>query len=53
MACRAKRLALYSHDHMRTDDNVAAVEAQCQELVGIAEADLTLFAAAEGMSIAL
>jgi phosphoribosyl 1,2-cyclic phosphodiesterase len=53
MACRAKRLALYSHDHTRTDDNIAAVEAHCQELVGIAQADLELFAAAEGMSIAL
>ncbi|GGZ65142.1 MBL fold metallo-hydrolase [Paraglaciecola chathamensis] len=53
MACRAKRLALYSHDHSRTDDNVAAVEAHCQELVAIAEADLELFAAAEGMCITL
>jgi len=52
-AWRAKRLALYSHDHTRTDDNIAAVEAHCQELVGIAQADLELFAAAEGMSIAL
>lgn len=52
MACRAKRLALYSHDHTRTDDNIASVEAQCQELIAIAEADLQLFAAAEGMNIA-
>ncbi|WP_166423935.1 MBL fold metallo-hydrolase [Paraglaciecola sp. 20A4] len=51
MACRAKRLALYSHDHTRTDDNIASVEAQCQELIAIAEADLVLFAAAEGMCI--
>lgn len=53
MACRAKRLALYSHDHTRTDDNIAQVEAHCQELVKIAEADLDLFAAAEGLSLAL
>lgn len=53
MACRAKRLALYSHDHTRTDENIAQVEEHCQELVKIAQADLELFAAAEGMSLAL
>lgn len=53
LACRAKRLALYSHDYTRTDDNIAAVEAHCQELVGIAQANLHVFAAAEGMRIVL
>ena len=51
MACRAKRLALYSHDHIRTDDEIEAVEQHCQELVEIAEVDLRMFAAAEGLCI--
>lgn len=51
MACKAKRLALYSHDHTRTDVEIAEIEQQCQELVKVAEADIQLFAAAEGMEI--
>lgn len=51
MACQAKRLALYSHDHIRTDDEIQAVEQHCQEVVEIAEVDLRMFAAAEGMCI--
>lgn len=51
MASRAKRLALYSHDHIRTDDEIEEVEQHCQEIIEIAQIDLTMFAAAEGMSI--
>jgi phosphoribosyl 1,2-cyclic phosphodiesterase len=53
LACRAKRLALYSHDHIRTDDEIAAIESHCQEVIEIAEDDLQVFAAAEGLSIDL
>ncbi len=51
MACRAKRIALYSHDHIRTDEEISKIESHCNEVIGIAEAELALFAAAEGMEI--
>lgn len=53
MACRTKRLALYSHDHVRRDDEIDAVEAHCQEVLQIAESDLVLFASKEGQSVTL
>lgn len=53
LASRAKRLALYSHDHIRTDDDIERIETHCQEVIAIAEDDLSVFAAAEGMSIEL
>lgn len=53
MACRAKRLALYSHDHVRQDDEIDAVEAHCQEVLQIAESELELFASKEGQTITL
>ncbi|MFQ3237631.1 MAG: ribonuclease BN (tRNA processing enzyme) [Paraglaciecola sp.] len=51
MACRAKRLALYSHEN--TDENIAQVQSHCQKLIEIAKANLNLFAGAQGMSLAL
>ncbi|MCY7295461.1 MBL fold metallo-hydrolase [Alteromonas sp. a30] len=51
MASRAKRLALYSHDHIRTDDELEQVEQHCQEIIEIAQMDVKMFAAAEGLSI--
>jgi len=53
LACRAKRLALYSHDPTRTDEDISEVETHCQEVIEIAEDDLQVFAAAEGMAIEL
>lgn len=53
LACRAKRLALYSHDPIRTDDEISEVETHCQEVIEIAQDDLHVFAAAEGMAIEL
>lgn len=53
MGSRAKKMALYSHDHIRTDDEISAIERHCQELVQVVEADLALFAAAEGLSLTL
>lgn len=53
LACRAKRLALYSHDPIRTDDEISEVETHCQEVIEIAQDDLHVFAAAEGMVIEL
>jgi phosphoribosyl 1,2-cyclic phosphodiesterase len=50
MGSRAKRMALYSHDHIRTDDEIAAIEQHCREVIEIGGADLELYAAAEGMS---
>ncbi|NCP64875.1 MAG: MBL fold metallo-hydrolase [Paraglaciecola sp.] len=50
MGSRAKRMALYSHDHIRTDDEIAAIEEHCREVIEIGGADLALYAAAEGMS---
>ena len=51
MASRAKKLALYSHDHIRTDDEIEKVETHCQDVIEIAQSDLDLFAAKEGMCI--
>lgn len=51
MACRAKQLALYSHDNTRTDKELEEIEQHCQEYVRAVDADLTLFAAAEGMQL--
>lgn len=53
MGSRAKRMALYSHDHIRTDDQIAEIEKHCQEIIEIGGADLELFAAAEGLSFKL
>jgi phosphoribosyl 1,2-cyclic phosphodiesterase len=51
MASKAKRIALYSHDHIRTDEAIEKIETHCQEVIEIAEMDLELFAAAEGMTL--
>ncbi|MFT2091538.1 MBL fold metallo-hydrolase [Paraglaciecola sp. 2405UD69-4] len=53
MGCRAKRMALYSHDHIRTDDEIAEIESHCQDVIELGGADLQLFAAAEGISLTL
>ena len=53
MASRAKCIALYSHDVTRTDEQIIEIENHCNDIIQIAEADIKLFAAAEGMSIAL
>lgn len=53
MACRAKRMALYSHDPSRDDENIEKMEAHCQELTEIVQADIQLFAAAEGMVVTM
>ncbi len=53
MASNAKSMALYSHDHIRTDEEIAAIESHCQEVIEIGGADLNLFAAAEGLSFTL
>lgn len=53
MASRAKRLALYSHDPCRTDQQIDQIVAYCQELLDIAESQVELIAAAEGMQISL
>ncbi|MBE1299967.1 MAG: MBL fold metallo-hydrolase [Alteromonadaceae bacterium] len=51
MASRTKRLALYSHDHIRTDADIEKVERHCQDVIEIAQSDLEVFAAAEGICI--
>mgnify|MGYP000117894560 CR=1 FL=1 len=53
MGSRAKKMALYSHDHIRTDDEIAAIESHCQFVIEVGGADLELFAAAEGLSLTL
>lgn len=51
MAANAKRLALYSHDHFRTDDQVEAIESHCQQALAMGNTSLSLFAAAEGLCL--
>ncbi|WP_137166366.1 MBL fold metallo-hydrolase [Salinimonas lutimaris] len=53
MACRAQRLALYSHDPERTDDDIDKVLAHCHDYIASVEAPLVLEAAAEGLTIQL
>ena len=53
MGSRAKRMALYSHDHIRTDDEITNIESHCHEIIEICGADLELFAAAEGLTLKL
>lgn len=53
MACRAKKLALYSHDTCRTDSEIDVIVEECQSLLKVAECDIDLFAAAEGMKISI
>ncbi len=53
MASRAKRLALYSHDPMRTDDDIDAIEIHCREYIEIVHSDLVLFASREGQTLTL
>ena len=51
MACNAKRLALYSHDPERTDDDIDAVVAHCHRFIDAAESPLEMMAASEGLSL--
>ncbi|WP_158967380.1 MBL fold metallo-hydrolase [Paraglaciecola sp. L3A3] len=53
MASRAKRMALYSHDHIRTDDEISEIEKHCQYVIKVGGANLELFAAAEGLIVSL
>ncbi|MBN7821448.1 MBL fold metallo-hydrolase [Bowmanella sp. Y26] len=51
MACRAKSLALYSHDDMRTDDEIDQIQQHCRDIIDIGQMSVSVFAAAEGMCI--
>jgi phosphoribosyl 1,2-cyclic phosphodiesterase len=53
MGSKAKRMALYSHGHIRTDDEITEIESYCQKIIEIGGADLELFAAAEGLTLTL
>ena len=53
MGSQAKRMALYSHDHVRTDDEITEMEIHCQEIIEIDDADLERFAATEGVTLTL
>lgn len=48
MACNAKKLALYSHDPERTDDDIDNVVTHCKEYIAVAESTLQVFASKEG-----
>ncbi len=53
MAGNARRLALYSHDPERTDDDIDDVVAHCHQFIDAVKSDLSVFAAAEGQSVSL
>lgn len=53
MGSNAKRMALYSHDPDRTDDDIDKVVEHCNEYIAIAESGLELFAAFEGQTLNL
>ncbi|MDU0355619.1 hypothetical protein RS130_18510 [Paraglaciecola aquimarina] len=48
MASNVKHMALYSHDHTRTDKQLIEIEDHCHFVIESANADVELFAAAEG-----
>ena len=51
MASNAKKLALYSHDPERTDDDIDDVVKHCNEYVTVAESNLHVFASSEGLTL--
>ena len=51
MASNAKKLALYSHDPDRTDDDIDDVVRHCNEYVTVAESTLQIFASSEGLTL--
>lgn len=51
MASNAKKLALYSHDPERTDDDIDDVVKHCNEYVTVAESTLHVFASSEGLTL--
>ncbi|MEL7388060.1 MAG: MBL fold metallo-hydrolase [Pseudomonadota bacterium] len=51
MACNAKKLALYSHDPERTDDDIDNVVTHCKEYIAVAESTLQVFASKEGQTL--
>ena len=51
LASKVGQLALYSHDHMRTDTDIENIERQCQSVTEVADMGLRIFAAAEGMNL--
>ncbi len=53
IACKAKQLALYSHDPERTDNEIDVIVEQCEQFIATAESDLKVFGAFEGLSITL
>lgn len=51
MASNCKRLALYSHDPERTDEDIDGIIEHCNQYIEIAESPLEMFAASEGLSL--
>ena len=51
MASNAKKLALYSHDPERTDDDIDEVVKHCNEYVTVAESTLHVFASSEALTL--
>lgn len=51
MASNAKKLALYSHDPERTDDDIDDVVKHCNDYVTVAESTLHVFASSEGLTL--
>jgi len=51
LASNAKKLALYSHDPERTDDDIDDVVKHCNEYVTVAESTLHVFASSEGQTL--
>ena len=51
IASNSKKLALYSHDPDRTDEDIDKVVEHCMDYITIAESSLKIFASAEGQSL--
>ena len=51
LKCNVKKLALYSHDHIRTDDEIDNIESHCRQLVAESGSNINVFAAQEGMTL--
>ena len=51
LASNAKRLALYSHDPERTDNDIDNIIEHCKHYISVAESDLIVFASSEGQCL--
>ena len=53
IAANVKQLALYSHDHIRTDDEIDKIDEECQQLIQAIGSKLICYPSREGQVVEL